>query len=272
MTKKKKIETIIRSGAERQFLSNNSMPDGHERKTDELAGKSLIGRIQSFLKKNGAVYHFLVVFFGPVLLSRAYKRQLSSLLAVYSEKHIILNIGSGPNRQAGRDDIINVDVFPFKAVDVIADATGLPILDDTVDLIVCQAMLEHIPKPREVICESLRVLRSGGLMFSYLPFIQPEHASPDDYCRWAPAGISLMHEGFDIVQTGIGAGPTSGLLWVFEEWLALMLSLGNRRVHDVALLVIMVVLSPVKLLDLWMERLPNADKIASGFYVVARKR
>jgi len=272
MTKKEKLQSIIRPEVRERLLDVTESHNPNHRNIQDSAGKSFIGQVQSRLKKYEALYGALVRTFGPVKLSRSFKEQLASLFAAYSSDHVILNIGSGPDHLSAREDVINMDIFPFKNVDVLADATDMPIVDKSVDLIICVAMLEHVPKPQAVIHECMRVLRPGGLMISYLPFIQPGHAAPDDYLRWAPAGVLLMPDGFEVVKTGIGAGPTSGFLWVFEEWVAMLLSLGSRRIHDIILLLIMPVLSPLKLLDICMERLPNADKIASGFYVVARKR
>jgi len=134
------------------------------------------------------------------------------------------------------------------------------------------AMLGHVEHPERVVEEMQRVLRPGGDTLSYLPFMVPFHAAPHDYHRWTMSGARREFQDFDEVEVGVGAGPVSGMLWVLQEWLAMILSFGSVRVYDVLFLVFMVLSCPVKLLDLILVRHPCAHKIASGFYVLARKK
>ena len=91
----------------------------------------------------------------------------------------ISNKGSGPERIKKLTDIINVDLYAFNEVDMIADVTDLPLEDGSVELILNQAMLEHVTRPEVVVREMHRLLQPGGEVFCYLPFIQPFHAAPD---------------------------------------------------------------------------------------------
>jgi hypothetical protein len=61
------------------------------------------------------------------------------------------------------------------------------------------------------------------------------------------------------------------LLWVFQEWLALVLSLGITPLYRL-LLPVMWLLSPLKFLDILLVRHPMALVIASGFIVEARRK
>jgi hypothetical protein len=63
----------------------------------------------------------------------------------------------------------------------------------------------------------------------------------------------------------------SGFLWVFQEWVSILISFGSSLLKDVAFILVMLVTFPLKYLDLLLERHPGADKIASGFYIHAKK-
>jgi hypothetical protein len=85
------------------------------------------------------------------------------------------------------------------------------------------------------------------------------------------AGIRPLFSNFGHLEISVGGGPTSGMLWVFQEWFSLLLSFGNKTVHDVLFLCLMVLTVPLKLLDAFMARLPYADRVASGFYLFGEK-
>jgi SAM-dependent methyltransferase len=271
MDKAEKILEIVKPGLTytRQnnalcFLPGNRLPIN-------TAGGSLIGLLQDRLKRFGGVYYFLVHVFSPVIATPDFKRQLKGVLKSNGADAVILNLGSGPQVLKGRRDIINVDLYAFDAVDLVANADDLPLEDETVDLILNLAMLEHTKRPDRVVEEMQRVLKPGGVALSYLPFMVPFHAAPHDYHRWTLSGAKEQFDIFGHAQIGVGAGPVSGILWVFQEWVAVMLSFGNRWAHDALFLFVMILTAPLKLLDLFLVRHPCADRIASGFCVMARK-
>ena len=214
----------------------------------------------------------MINLFTPVLPSQAYRKNLLELLEKYDEGKVVLNLGNGPTYIYRRTDIVNIDLFAFDEVDIVADVTDLPIEDDSVDFIINTALMEHVDDPPKVVREMARILKWGGEIFCYLPFIVPYHAAPHDFYRWTIPGIQKLFAEFQSVEIGLGAGPTSGMLWVFQEWLAILLSFGSQKLHDVIFMILMVLTSPIKLLDLLLEKFPCAEKMASGFYVIGKKK
>ncbi|MFG2037027.1 hypothetical protein [Dactylosporangium sp. NPDC048998] len=99
-----------------------------------------------------------------------------------------------------------------------------------------------------------------------MPFLQPFHASPYDFQRYTEVGLREQFGAFEVLSVRVGAGPTSGLLWVLQEWLAMVLSFGSRRLYR-AILPLTWVLSPLKLL----EHHPMAAQAASGFVIEVRR-
>lgn len=234
--------------------------------------KDFLGQLQTLLKRNGKLYYLLLNLFAPVLSSFAYRKAIKRLLHKYGHECIVLNIGSGPTNINNRRDIINVDFYKYDEVDIVADITDLPIEDAKIDFIINIAMLEHIDKVNTAVREMFRILKPGGEVFCYIPFIVPFHGAPQDFHRWTILGTEKLFSKFKIVEIGIGAGPTSGLLWILQEWLAIMFSFGNKILHDVILLILLVITMPLKFIDIILVKFPNADKIASGFYIVAKKK
>ncbi|PIE67718.1 MAG: hypothetical protein CSA23_02775 [Deltaproteobacteria bacterium] len=247
------------------FLAGNRIPT-------LTAGDGPMGRVQEWLKRWGRLYYLLLYLFAPVMPSRAFSNHKRRCLDDYGEEQVILNLGSGPQRISRRGDIINVDIFAFDQVDMVADATDLPIENDSVDLILNTAMLEHVNDPQQVVSEMNRVIVPGGRIFCFIPFIVPFHAAPYDYMRWTVPGCVELFSVFDKVEIGIGAGPMSGFLYVLVEWLAIVLSFGSRSLHDWLFMLFLIIISPFKILDLLLVHFPHADRIAAGFYVVGEKK
>ena len=70
----------------------------------------------------------------------------------------------------------------------------------------------------------------------------------------------------------VGSGPTSALLWVLQEWLALVLSFNISLLYKVVWVLLMVLTFPIKFLDLLFSRYSMAWKIASTFYYLGVKK
>ncbi|MFZ5569863.1 MAG: methyltransferase domain-containing protein [Thermodesulfobacteriota bacterium] len=271
MTKAEKIRKIL-DWSRAHTVQNNAycfLPGAHDRR--RTSGDGLLGKVQDMLKVNGRLYYTLLSLFGPVMLSSAYRETARACLEKYGENHVIINLGSGPAYFFGRKDIINIDVFALDEVDIVADAANLPLADGSVDFIISIAMLEHVVNPRQVVQEMHRILKKDGEVFAYVPFVQPYHAAPYDFSRWNHQGIKKLFSGFDVSRIFIGSGPTSGMLYVLEEWLAILLSFGSKFLHDMWFLLLMMLLFPVKFLDVILNRSGLAANAASGFGIVARK-
>ena len=272
MNKHEKIKEILKAGIEYKLLDNNTFCFINSDMTAEkTAGEGLLGQIQHRLKNLGSIYSFIVRVFSPVVGTKVRKKTLNRLLADYNDEHVILNIGSGPAVLKKRNDIINIDLFAFDHVDVLSDATSLPFEDHTVDLILNIAMMEHLKNPELVLQEMHRILKPEGKLFAYVPFIVPYHAAPDDYYRWTQSGIKELFSSFQALNVSMGGGPTSGFLWVFQEWLSTLLSFGNRKLHDILLIFFMLALFPLKYVDFVLNHYRSSANIASGFFIVATK-
>jgi SAM-dependent methyltransferase len=182
---------------------------------------------------------------------------------------VFLNVGSGNTMLDPR--LINLDSTGYEGVDFVCDAADLPIEDGSVDVVLNVSLLEHVPDPARVLGEIRRVLRPGGIVYTDVPFLVGYHASPGDYTRWTHEGVLALHRDFDTVALVLNGGPTSALLWVLQEWIALTLSFGSRRLHTAVYVAAMLVTFPLKFLDVALKRLPHARHISSCFIYIGRK-
>lgn len=77
----------------------------------------------------------------------------------------ILDVGCGLNelvQLAGGG--IGIDVYPWPAVDLLADGGCLPFRDGAFDTVVFSATLNHIPRRLDALREARRVLRTDGVV------------------------------------------------------------------------------------------------------------
>jgi len=181
----------------------------------------------------------------------------------------LLNLGAG--FRSSPTGFLAVDREPYPDVGLRADLTGLPVLDGTIDGILCEMVLEHVPNPLAAVEEFYRVLRPGGRLYVAVPFLWPYHASPHDYWRWTSSGVERVLGRFEKIDAGVSGGPTTALINVLHEWLAMVLSFNVDLAYRLLYLTLMPVLFPLKLLDVVVARHRHAAKIAALFHFHGRK-
>jgi SAM-dependent methyltransferase len=105
---------------------------------------------------------------------------------------VMLMIGA-TTRGAGTDGLyeteavrqIAFDIYPSVHTHFIADAHQIPLASGSVDGVCIQAVLEHVINPEQVVSETSRVLRPGGLVYAETPFMQRVHEGAYDFMRYA---------------------------------------------------------------------------------------
>lgn len=226
-----------------------------------------LDRLKSRLKKFGKLYNFLIDVISPVYPLATIDRKRIVKLAAKTEE-IVVNLGSGSSDFG--PSVINVDIFPYSSVDIVSSIDCLPFEDSSIDQIINIAVLEHVPNPIEVVAEFHRVLKPGGNLYCFVPFIQGFHASPWDFQRYTKPGLMTLFSQFEIVSIK-SAGPTSGMLWTLQDWFAITLSFGSKKLHMVIWLLAMLVTWPLKYLDFFLRHHPMAENVSTGFSVTAKK-
>ncbi|MGD0051569.1 MAG: class I SAM-dependent methyltransferase [Vulcanimicrobiaceae bacterium] len=131
----------------------------------------------------------------------------------------IADIGAGL-RPEYREDVINVEIVPYATTDVVAASEYLPFADDTFDLVISVAVLEHVRDPFAAAREIERILRPGGRVFAAVPFLQPYHAYPDHYYNMTAAGLRNLFLGCDVERLDVpdSGHPAFVLSWILRAW------------------------------------------------------
>ena len=178
-----------------------------------------------------------------------------------------LYIGGAGTRVEG---YVNLDLFALPGVDVAADAERLPFPAGVFQRVECDAVLEHVRRPEQVMREIERVLAPGGFAHLVTPFCHPFHEYPRDYRRFTLDGLKEMAGDLEVVAEGWRTGPTATLLVVALEYVKLLLPWRAWRVFAHG--VLGWVLFPLRYLDYWLLRTRRAGQIGNHCYVWLRRR
>ena len=105
---------------------------------------------------------------------------------------------------AGRvvEGYVNIDLFAVPGVDVAGNAENLPFASGVFQRVECDAVLEHVENPTEVMAEIERVLAPGGYVHLVVPFCHPFHAYPKDYRRFTLDGLKQLAGSLEVVAEG----------------------------------------------------------------------
>jgi SAM-dependent methyltransferase len=175
---------------------------------------------------------------------------------------------------AGRvvEGYVNLDLLAVPGVDVAADAERLPFPAAVFQRVECDAVLEHVRCPEQVVREIARVLAPGGYVHLVTPFCHPFHEYPKDYRRYTLDGLKLLAGeagGLEAVAEGWRTGPTATLLVFILEYGKGWLPWHAWRVFAHGALG--WILFPLRYLDLLWFRTTRANRIGNHCYLWLRK-
>lgn len=91
---------------------------------------------------------------------------------------------------------------PYAKSTYVCDLAAIPVEAQRFDAIIFNQVMEHLPKPLEVLHELHRVLKTGGTMICTAPLFYEEHEQPYDFHRYTQfAWRRLLGEaGFEITR------------------------------------------------------------------------
>ncbi|MFM0300027.1 methyltransferase domain-containing protein [Paraburkholderia sediminicola] len=128
---------------------------------------------------------------------------------------IALDIGGG-KRQIDDERYINLEYSQYEEPDMLGDGQALPFKSESVDLIYCTGVLEHIPDPIRATREMHRVLKPGGKLIACIPFLQPLHNDPQHFFNATPFGAATLFAQFEQKEIWWG-GEFGGIVkWIGE--------------------------------------------------------
>jgi len=128
---------------------------------------------------------------------------------------VTLDLGCGHQnyqrflRVSNSANLIKVDMSSRSSPNVVAELEGiLPFRDNCVDVVLLFNVLEHIYNAKELIKQVSRVLKRGGSLYLYVPFLIHIHADPFDYHRYTPSSLKKMFNeaGLSLIELNISYG------------------------------------------------------------------
>lgn len=159
---------------------------------------------------------------------------------IFTEKIEILDIGGGlridknkNNRENENNNWIKeylpkvnykvLDKVADYNPDIVGDVHELPLGDNTQDAVICIAVLEHVENPHQAMKEIYRVLKPGGYLFLYVPFLfyyHPMKGYYGDYYRFTYEGVKYLAKDFSDIEVQNVRGALStvfNLLPIFSK-------------------------------------------------------
>lgn len=198
-------------------------------------------------------------------------------VAMEHEGQVVVDLGAGGRRIVPW--VQTVDFAELPGTDHVCDFVKgrTPFADGSVDLVIATGVLEHVEDDRAFLAEVRRILKRGGLVHIEIPFLQQYHDDPIDCRRYTEPGLArlLTQHGFRPTAGGVHIGPTVTMLTLTSYYLDLLFGgrrgtvgrvMGNVAFHGFAL-----VAWPLRYLDRWLIRRPNAHRLAFGVYCTAAK-
>ena len=184
------------------------------------------------------------------------------------EKDFILNLGSGVQVIQQKAQFIEFDIAPHQNVHVVGDGHYLPFQDSSLSGVCILSVLEHVPQPWKIAEEIYRVLKPGGFVFAYTPFIFPYHGAPHDYFRYTNNGLRAIFRAFQEIACFTDQCPTRAMIIATAEYWA---HFSNHRVVSSLLRTASAwLLSPFMFVDYYLRK-KNNPTIVTGFTYLGKK-
>lgn len=203
--------------------------------------------------------------------SLSVKKAIKYCLAALNKNEIGLNVGSGSSNL--NPSLINLDIVFNPAIHCCGRAEALPFANNSFSLIISQEALEHVQHPIMALDEMFRVLKNNGTLYLQVPFIIGYHPGPTDFWRFMKEGIREIVEqsGFICKEIAISTGGGTGFYRIIVEFIAVLFSQVSEKLYLPCKGIAALLLFPFKWLDPLLLKGKQSDRIAGGYYIIAKK-
>tara|TARA_R110001606_G_scaffold253808_2_gene401596 strand:- start:15805 stop:17016 length:1212 start_codon:yes stop_codon:yes gene_type:complete len=144
-----------------------------------------------------------------------YPQKFMDMLSSASPDALVLDCGSG-DRNYPDPRVIGLEYSMFQAPDLFGDGHQLPFKDNSFDLILSQAVVEHLHDPFTGAREIIRVLKPGGTVYVESAFMQPLHAVPFHFFNTTGWGLERLFSDLDIQEVTHEGQLRDTLNWFYN--------------------------------------------------------
>ena len=161
--------------------------------------------------------------------------------------------------------IDSIDVYFSHNITAIADAHYLPFENESYELVIIQAVLEHVINPNRVVEEIYRILANNAIVYAETPFMQCVHEGPYDFTRFSHSGHRWLFKKFKEISSGAHHGAFSSSLFILSYAIS-----GLMRNRTIGIIIRILFTRFSKFLDLINDEKSNID-VACGTYFLGIK-
>ncbi len=215
-----------------------------------------------------------------VTLNRASKKNytlLGELLSARDNLKILIIGGSIDGNGIGKlkaqlkpgTILVESDVAHGPNTNIILDAHDIPFKNDTFDLVIAQAVLEHVLDPFACVAEINRVLKTGGYVYAETPFMQQVHGGQYDFHRFTFLGHRRLFRHFVEVKSGLVAGAGSSAAWSMRYLITSFAP--NKKVDAVLSYGANFLTFWLKYLDYFLGHTKGSLDAANAYYFLGKK-
>lgn len=166
--------------------------------------------------------------------------------------------------------LVESDVAHGPNTNIILDSHQIPFQDKIFDLVVVQAVLEHVLDPFACVAEIHRVLKDDGIIYAETPFMQQVHGGRYDFHRFTHLGHRRLFRHFRETESGVVAGPGSSLAWSMRYFILSFAP--NKKVDKILSYTSSFLVFWVKYFDYLVNRTRGSLDSACGYYFWGQKQ
>jgi len=128
---------------------------------------------------------------------------------------VVLDVGCGHGRnqklvKSVSGYWVGLEKYSGGGVEIVkSDAQLMPFQDGTFDIVIADAVLEHIPDPGLAFAEISRVLKPGGFFIGYVAFMECSHEI--SYCHLSFKALEYFSNKNDMKLEKISGGQSFGI-------------------------------------------------------------
>lgn len=165
--------------------------------------------------------------------------------------------------------LVESDVAHGPNTNIIFDSHQIPFKSNSFDLVIVQAVLEHVLDPFSCVAEINRVLKEGGMVYAETPFMQQVHGGKYDFHRFTDLGHRRLFRNFEEINSGLVAGAGSSLAWSLRYF---MLSFApNKKIDRIISYGSSFLVFWLKYFDYLLAHTKGSFDAACGYYFLGRK-